>query len=873
MADNRKLSTLPSAQTLGSSDLMYVVREGLSSRATLGQFVTFAAATMQPAAGNLTALSGLEAIAGRLPYFTGTDAMATAPTSAFGRSLLNLSDAAAARISLGAAAQADVQALAEGLALKADSAVSIIGAGLVTGGGALSGSRTLSVAEASEAEALAGTAADKAMTPRRTKAVVEAAVDGLQDAIDNLTAGQAASAVVAATWSELSGYATGGRVEGDYGKVVGSDSGTHTDPVAGGTVDNRGIYAWSEAPAGWRRVADLDADAAAASAAAAEAAQRATGPNAVLPSIVSHFYPIDEGTGDCLRDMIGTADADLTTGENYAWVPGGWLRLNDGWFKLPSMAHRCIIVVLRAPHGMTTGYYYCNKDGLAVGPTYGNSPVNIPSFKMLSGWGIHDLTRRIDSAGSGPFELQGGGWIMPAPVFASTVTGTPVIGAANTGGAGAVGSMELAGIYVLDGEPAEADLRCILDYERGRQLVRKIYLTFDDCPEERVLIVAHRESTDEGTFYAQATGTVSGSTFTVTGLSGGSSLLAGHVFHNGTLAGKRVISQLSGAAGGTGTYQLSSPAIVNSNTAFYYSGLPIESQNSFSQTTFVSARNGGSATTFNPMARLSAFPGYQNNVAPNRLTTAPTSGWEMGFKAARNERPDDGRQADLLKVAQGSTYLLPGGDNNTSASTNYVNAIGTNTAVMASQSRNAGLIPGGGLFSSLFSRNLHRAEQHARNLGVGYSTVIFVGGSEGLNDAYIGDQAVTSDALYLALLEAEREFIIADTGIRDPKQIIGKPHHPTGVAPGVLGVDPDYPNNPAGTSRLTALNRIRNALDGFAAAHPNSIALLDGNAYGLNTADGDWAHPDASGYDAMGRDIDDAGRTKGFYSATINPLA
>ena len=71
MADNRKLSALPQAAALEAADRMYLVQQGLSCQATLGQFVTFAAATMQPAAANLAAPSGLEALAGRLPYFTG----------------------------------------------------------------------------------------------------------------------------------------------------------------------------------------------------------------------------------------------------------------------------------------------------------------------------------------------------------------------------------------------------------------------------------------------------------------------------------------------------------------------------------------------------------------------------------------------------------------------------------------------------------------------------------------------------------------------------------------------------------------------------------------------------------------------------------
>lgn len=38
-----------------------------------------------------------------------------------------------------------------------------------------------------------------------------------------------------------------------------TDTGTHTDPVVGGTVNNTGIFRWSVSPAGWQRISDEDA--------------------------------------------------------------------------------------------------------------------------------------------------------------------------------------------------------------------------------------------------------------------------------------------------------------------------------------------------------------------------------------------------------------------------------------------------------------------------------------------------------------------------------------------------------------------------------------------------------------------------------------
>ncbi|WP_148087130.1 SGNH/GDSL hydrolase family protein, partial [Pseudogemmobacter humi] len=43
---------------------------------------------------------------------------------------------------------------------------------------------------------------------------------------------------------------------GTGAEVLDLDTGTHTDPVAGGTVANAGRYSWSASPAGWRRIGE-----------------------------------------------------------------------------------------------------------------------------------------------------------------------------------------------------------------------------------------------------------------------------------------------------------------------------------------------------------------------------------------------------------------------------------------------------------------------------------------------------------------------------------------------------------------------------------------------------------------------------------------
>lgn len=56
------------------------------------------------------------------------------------------------------------------------------------------------------------------------------------------------------TWASLAAIPP--NRDGQAASVVNTDAGTHTDPVAGGTVNNRGIYRGSMSPLGWRRTGD-----------------------------------------------------------------------------------------------------------------------------------------------------------------------------------------------------------------------------------------------------------------------------------------------------------------------------------------------------------------------------------------------------------------------------------------------------------------------------------------------------------------------------------------------------------------------------------------------------------------------------------------
>lgn len=55
-----------------------------------------------------------------------------------------------------------------------------------------------------------------------------------------------------ATWAALATLT--GTTAGEGAEVLDTDTGTHTDPVVGGTVANAGRYSWSASPAGWRRI-------------------------------------------------------------------------------------------------------------------------------------------------------------------------------------------------------------------------------------------------------------------------------------------------------------------------------------------------------------------------------------------------------------------------------------------------------------------------------------------------------------------------------------------------------------------------------------------------------------------------------------------
>lgn len=91
----------------------------------------------------------------------------------------------------------------------------------------------------------------------------------LKDGLDGVLS-RAKNSVPFPTWAALA--AATGMAVSDRATVETIDTGTHTDPVVGGTVNNAGLFEYFASPAGWKRIADSDG----VIATAALAASRAT---------------------------------------------------------------------------------------------------------------------------------------------------------------------------------------------------------------------------------------------------------------------------------------------------------------------------------------------------------------------------------------------------------------------------------------------------------------------------------------------------------------------------------------------------------------------------------------------------------------------
>jgi len=257
---------------------------------------------------------------------------------------------------------------------------------------------------------------------------------------DQLTAAaqavaDARNAVPFETWSDLA--AATGMSAGDRATVIASDTGTHTDPVVGGTVSNSGIYEYSEDPAGWERIADLDSALAAAQAALStterQAAQTAAG---IANAVVNYTGGYDGGTLYAIGESVdfeGRIFAKRSTAAAGTEPIDG-----PDWLQMPDVVPP-------------------DEQVFTESGTW-NRPDDEISLILLRLWGAGESgSARTESTGQiGTFGGDGGGFkqiIVPASLFGETVAvvvgagGAPVHGSTpgNAGGSSSFGPISVPG--------------------------------------------------------------------------------------------------------------------------------------------------------------------------------------------------------------------------------------------------------------------------------------------------------------------------------------------------------------------------------------------------------------------------------------------
>jgi len=217
-----------------------------------------------------------------------------------------------------------------------------------------------------------------------------------------------------------------------------------------------------------------------------------------LPACVIHFYKCNEAQGAILADTVGSLDISLSSATGLTWSSDGILTLSTGYFLTPSLQARSMFMVLRQAFGATGGYLMGTPSGKAIGQeTSGGT--SFASIRSLSGQAAHTLRARTDPNGFGAYELNSGGWVAPLATLTIAETGTFVVGAATTAGAGPASFLEIAALGYCDTDPTTNEAEQIRTYLRAMLTSREIYIAPQDCPTRADLLVIAGESASEGT--------------------------------------------------------------------------------------------------------------------------------------------------------------------------------------------------------------------------------------------------------------------------------------------------------------------------------------------------------------------------------------
>ena len=297
-------------------------------------------------------------------------------------------------------------------------------------GNADAGAAAGATAGATAGAAAGATAGQAAAAPYATTATTQAGIATTKagEAVTNAVAAETARLRVETianagvgsvflTWAALSATTAAANTGAI---VIDADTGTHTDPVVGGTVANGGVYRYSTSPAGWQRVASSTAAQAAASAATATNA--AANLSAILVPNKNKFNP----SGTALANSQFSAAGALQTNAGFTatafidYVPA-----------LPSTSY-----VSNSAFGATIVWYDAAKAVIgAASYTIANSvprvsPAGTAFYRISFNTGSIDPATFQIEIGSTPtsfesYRLAIAGTALPIPVIMAALKALP----------------------------------------------------------------------------------------------------------------------------------------------------------------------------------------------------------------------------------------------------------------------------------------------------------------------------------------------------------------------------------------------------------------------------------------------------------------